>query len=96
MHRYSGKLFRNAEFCAMASILVSHVDGWRTFITNLEVTHNNFSKLNCRTHDCENCIVAVIRRLGQALTRIGCVQALGSGPTVEEPSPAETAGYDRI
>ena len=30
VHQYSGKLFRNAEFCAMKSILVSYVDGWRT------------------------------------------------------------------
>ena len=29
VERFSGKLFRNAEFCAMKSIMVSSVDGWR-------------------------------------------------------------------
>ena len=78
VHQYSEKLFRNAEMCAMKSILVSSVDGWRTSITNL-------SKLNRRNHVAENCIVAVIHGLRQALTRIGCLQAFESGPTVEEP-----------
>ena len=32
----------------------------------------------------------------QALTRIGCLQALESGPTVEEPCLAEMADYDRV
>ena len=32
--------------------------------------------------------------LRQALTRIGCLQALESGPTVEEPCPAEMASDD--
>ena len=45
-HQYSGKLFRNTEFCTMTSILVSCVDSWRTFITNCEEIHNNLSKLN--------------------------------------------------
>ena len=73
VHQYSVKLFRNAEFCAMKWLLVSYVDGWRTFVTNCEEIHNNFSKLNCRSHVAENCIVAVILGLRQALTRIGCV-----------------------
>ena len=38
--------------------------------------------------------MAVTRGLRQALTRIGCLQALESGPTVEEPCPAEMADYD--
>ena len=42
----------------MKSILLSYVDGWRTFVTNSEEIHNNFSKLNCRSHVAENCIVA--------------------------------------
>ena len=33
VHQYSGKLFQNAEMCAMKSILVSYVDGWRTVLT---------------------------------------------------------------
>ena len=80
----------------MKSILASHVDGWRTFVTNCEEIHNNLSKLKCRSHVAENCIVAMIRGLRQALTRIGCLQALESGRTVEEPCPAEMADYDRV
>ena len=95
-HFYSGKVFRNAEFSAMKPILVSFIDGWRTFITNREEIHNNLSKLNCRSHVAEICIVAMIRGLRQALTRIGCLQALESGPTVEEPCLAEVADYDRV
>ena len=38
----------------------------------------------------------MIRGLSQALTRIGCLQALESGPTVEEPCPAEMADYDHM
>ena len=85
VHRYSGKLFRNAEFCAIKSISVSYLDGWRTFVTNCNEVHNNLSKLNCRSHVAENCIVAMILGSRQALTRIGCLQAFESGPTVEEP-----------
>ena len=92
VHQYSGKLFRNAEFCTVKSILVSHVDGWRTFVTNCEEIHSNLSKLNCRSHVAGNCIVAVI--LG--LTRIGRLQAFESGPTVEEPCPAEKTDYDQV
>ena len=95
-HQHSGNLPRNAEICAMTSILVSCVDCWRTFITNCEETHINLSKLNCRSPIAENCIVAMIRGLRQALTRIGCLQASESGPTVEEPCPAEMADYDHV
>ena len=95
-HQYSGKLFRNAEFCTMKSISVSCVDFWRTFVTNCEETHNNFSKLNCRSHVAENCIVAMILGLTQALTRTSCLQAFESGPTVEKPCLAEMADYDRV
>ena len=96
VHQYSGKLFRNAEFFTMKSILGSYVDGWRTFVTNCEKTRNNLSKLNCRSHVAENCIVAMILGLRQALTRIGCLQASESGPTVAEPCPAEMADCDQI
>ena len=96
VHQYSGKLFRNAEFCTVKSILVSHVDGWRTFVTNCEEIHSNLSKLNCRSHVAENCIVAVILGLRRALTRIACLQAFESGPTVEEPCPAEKTDYDQV
>ena len=96
VHQYSVKLCRNAEFCLMKSVLVSYVDGWRTFITNCEEMHNNLSKLNCRSYFAENCIEAMILGLRQALTRTGCLQALESGPTVEEPCPAETADYYRV
>ena len=96
VHQYSGKLFRNAEFCAMKAILVSYVDGWRTFVTNCEEIHSNLSKLNCRNHVAENRTVAMILGLRQALTRIGCLQAFASGPTVEEPCPAEMADNDRV
>ena len=68
----------------------------RTFITNCEETHNTLSKLNCRSHIAQNCLVAMIRGLKQALTRIGCLQALESGPTVEEPCPAEMTDYDHV
>ena len=64
--------------CSKA-FLVSFVDGWRMFVTNCEEIHNNFSKLNCRSHVAENCIVAMILGLRQALTRIGCLQAFESG-----------------
>ena len=96
VHQYSGKLFRNAEFCATKPIWVSCVDGCRTFVTNCEEIHNNLSKLNCRRHIAENCIVAMTLGVRQALTRIGCLQAFESGPTVEEPCPAEMADYDRV
>ena len=72
VHQHSGHLPRNAEFSAMKSILVSCVDCSRTFITNCEEIHSNLSKLNCRSHIAESCIVAMIRGLRQALTRIGC------------------------
>ena len=36
------------------------------------------------------------RGLWQALTRIGCLQALEAGPTVEEPCLAEMASYDHV
>ena len=39
---------------------MSYVDVWRTFVTNCKEIHNNFSKLNCRSHVVENCIVATI------------------------------------
>ena len=43
VHQYSGKLFRNAEFCALKSILVSHVDGWRRWVlTNKGDTEHPF------------------------------------------------------
>ena len=43
-----------------------------------------------------NCIVAMIRVLRQALTRIGCVQAFESRPTEKEPCPAEMADSYRV
>ena len=62
---------------------------------------NNFSKLirGNRAQSssvAENCVLATVRGLRQALTRIGCLQALESGPTVEEPCPAEVASYDHV
>ena len=95
-HQYSGQLLRNTEFCAMKSIWVSYVDGWRTFVTNCEEIHNNISKLDCRSHVAEHCIVAVILGLRQALIQIGCLQSFELGPTVEEPCLAEMADYDRV
>ena len=44
-------------------------------MTYCEEIHNNLSKLNCRSHIGENCIVAMVRGPRQALTRIGCLQA---------------------
>ena len=38
----------------------------------------------------------MILGLRQALTRIGCLQAFGSGLTVEEPCPAEMTDYDQV
>ena len=96
LHQHSGSLPRNAQICAMKSIWVSCVDCWRTFITNFKEIHNNLSKLNCRSHMAENGIVAMIRVLRQALTRIGCLQAFESGATVDEPFPAEMADYDHV
>ena len=96
VHQNSGNLPLNAELCAMKSVLVSRVDWSRTFLTNCEEIHNYVSKLNCRSHIAENCVLAMIRGLRQALTRIGCLQALESGPTVEEPWPAELANYDHV
>ena len=60
------------------------------FLTNCEEIHNNLSKLNCRRHIAENCVLAMTR------ARIGCLQALESGPTVEEPCPAEMDDYDHV
>ena len=75
---------------------MSYVDGWRTFVTNSEEIHSSLSKLNCGSHIAENCIVAMVLGLRQALTRIGCLQAFKSGPTVEEPCRAEMANYDQV
>ena len=80
----------------MKCILVSFFGGWRTFVTNCEEIHNNLSKMNCRSHVAGNCFVAMILGLRQALTRTCCLQAFESGPTVEEPCPAEMADYDRV
>ena len=76
VHQYSGMLFE--KFCTMKSILVSYVDSWRTLVTNCEEIHNNLSKLKCRSHVAENCIVAVVLGLRRVLTRIGCLQAFES------------------
>ena len=38
----------------------------------------------------------MIRGLRQALTRIGCLQACESGPTVEKPCPAEMADFNHV
>ena len=95
-HQHSGNLPQNAQIYAMRSILVSCVDCWRTFITNCEEAHHNLSKLNFRSHVAENCMVAMIILLRQALTRIGWLQAFESGPTVEEPCPADMADYDHV
>ena len=38
----------------------------------------------------------MILGLRQALTRIGCLQAFESGPTVEEPCLAEMPDYDQV
>ena len=96
VHQHSGELPLNAELSAMKSVLVSRVDWWRTYLTNCEETHNNVSKLIRGSRTAENCVLAMIRGLRQALTRIGCLQALESGPTVEEPCPAEMAKYDHV
>ena len=53
VHQHSGNLSQNAEICAMKSILVSCVDGWRTFTANCEEIHN-LSKLSGRSHIAEN------------------------------------------
>ena len=50
VHQYSWKLFRNAGFCTVKSILVFYVDGWRTFVTNCEEIHSNLSKLSRSSH----------------------------------------------
>ena len=60
VHQHSGNLPLNAELCAMKSVVVSYIDGWRTFLTNCEEIHESLSKLNCRSHIAENCIVAMI------------------------------------
>ena len=96
VHQHSGNLPLNTEPCAMKSVVVSRIDWWRTFLTNCEEIHNTPSKPNCRSHTAENCVLVMIRGLRQALTRIGCLQALDSGPTVEEPCPAEMADYDHV
>ena len=79
-------------FFAMTSVVVSRVDWWRTFLTNCEERHNNLSKLNCWTH----IVVAMIRGLRQALTRIGCLLVLEFGLTGEEPCLAEMTDYDHV
>ena len=76
---------------------MSRVDQRKSFITNYK-KHNNFSKLSSLV--AEHCVLAMVRGLRQALTRIGCLQALEAGPTVEEPCPAEifakTAMRDKL
>ena len=96
VHQHSGNLHLNVELCAMKSVLVSRVGWWRTFLTNCEEIHINLSMLNCSSHIAENCVLARIRGLRQALTRIGCLQALESGPTVEEPCRAEMTNNDHV
>ena len=96
VHQHSGNLLLTADLCAMKSVVVSRIDWWWTFLSNCEEIHSKISKLHCWSHVAENCIVAVIRGLRQALTRLGCLQALESGLTVKEPCPAEMADYDHV
>ena len=96
VHQHSGNSPLNAELCAMRSVLVSRVDWWRTFLTNCEEIHDNFSKLIRGNHIADICVLAMIRGLRQALTRMGCLQALESGPTVEEPCFAKMANNDHV
>ena len=79
------------KFASECKDLCNEID-----FANCEGIHNNLSKLNCRCHIAEKCVVAMIRGLRQALTRIGCLQAFESGPTVEELCPAEMADYDHV
>ena len=80
----------------MQTVLVSRVDWWRTYLSNCEERHNNFSKLIRGNRIAENCVLAMIRGLRQALTGIGCLQANESGPTVEEPCREEIAHYGHV
>ena len=41
-------------------------------------------------------MLALVLGLRQALTRIGCLQAIESGQTVEEPCPAQMAKYNHV
>ena len=51
---------------------------------------------NKRTNITENCIMALTRGVKQKLSRIDCLQAFESGPTVEEPCLSEMADYDHV
>ena len=83
VHQDSGSLLLNAELCAMQSVVVSRVDWWRIFLTNSEEIHHNFSKLirgnqtQC-SFIAETSVLAMIRGLRQALTRIGCLHTFES------------------
>ena len=88
VHQYSGKLFWKAELCAMKSVLVSRVDWWRTFLTNREEIQQPFLQVDpCLGND------TWIEASNDSNV---CLQALESGPVVEEPCPAEMADYDHV
>ena len=94
MQKQIGMLHVNAEFRAMKSVVVSHVDQRQSFFTNCEETQNHLSKLSSSV--AEHYVLAMVRGLRQGLSRIGCLQALEAGLTVEEPCPAEMASYDHV
>ena len=73
---------------------MSRVDQRKSFIAKCKETHKHFSKLSSLV--AEHCVLAMVRGLRRALTRIGCLQALEAGPTGEEPCPAEMASYDHV
>ena len=79
----------------MKFILVSFVDGWRTFIRNCEEIHNNLTKCNCRSHVAENCNCGNDTWVEASTGLNWLLQALESGPTVEERCLAEMAEYER-
>ena len=77
---------------------MSRVDLWKIFLTICEEIKKCLQVDPWEPAQCssvaEKCVLAIIRGLRQALTRIGCLHALESGPTVEEPCPAEMVSYD--
>ena len=75
VNQHTGNSHPKAESCAMKAVLVSRVDCWRTFFTNCE----EISKLNCRSHIAENCVLAMIHGLRQALTRLAVCRHLNLG-----------------
>ena len=83
------------KFSSECRHLCNEIDFW-CLVSTVGGRSSRIAKRFTTISPSENCIVAMIRGLRQPLTRIGCLQAFGSGPAVEEPCPAEIADCDHV